>query len=92
MSIDYVCAGLSGLASTKFELDCILVLITQAAWSPQHRKLVRAVLEDMANRQGYSLLPQYMAYHFKALSYSWFANRGLDLATLLLVKVFQAIV
>ena len=86
-----LCAGLSGIASSQYELDCIIVLLTQAAWSAQHYKLVEAVLKNMANRLGYSTLPQYMAYHFQPLSYSWFAVRGLDLSTLLLVKVVYSI-
>ena len=80
-------AGLSGVASCQFELDCIMVLITQAAWIPQQSSLVKAVLEDMAHRMSYSSLPQYMAYHFQLLSYRWFAVRGLNLATLLLIRV-----
>lgn len=42
----------------------------------------------MALKQGYTSLPQYMAYHFQAVTHIWFMERGLDLKSLLVIKVF----
>ena len=80
------------MASQKYEVDCILVLCTQAAWSPSHFDLVKSVLEMMAIRLGYATLPAYMAFHFQTLTYTWFVGRGLDLEALIRIRVTSKLI
>ena len=75
-------AGECGVCSSSMELRCLLMLVAQAAWSPEQRPLVGEVVRGMGSRLGYPDPPAYMAYHFLPLAHNWLSDLRMALCDL----------